>query len=67
MEIAGIDVAFNIFSSPEPKAHWGAYSLARLLSVCLSVYSHFQTYSSPKQLGQLKSNFMWSLPGIGER
>ena len=35
-----------VLSSPEPKAHWWAYHMARLLSVCLCVVcSHFQTPS----------------------
>ena len=53
------------FSSPEPKAHWWAYHMARLLSVCV-VCSHFQT-SSLEPLGRLKLNFMWGLHGMGKR
>ena len=38
------------------------------LSVCLCVLcSHFQTSSPLEPLGRLKSNFMWSLYGMGER
>ena len=56
------------FSSPEPKAHWWAYSIGRpLSSVCMYVCQHFQTSSPLKPLGWLKPNFMWSLLGMGER
>ena len=56
----------GLLSSPEPKAHWWAYHMARPLSICLSVCQHFQTSSSPKPLRRLKPNFMWSLHGMGE-
>ena len=63
-----------IFSSPELKAHWWAYHMARenvclsvSLLVCVSVCPHFQTSSPPEPLGRLSSNFMWSILGVGER
>ena len=34
---------------------------------CHPSIHHFQRSSSPKQLGQSKPNFMWSLHGSGER
>ena len=56
-----------LISSPEPKALWWAYHMARLLSVCVYVVcSHFQT-SPLEPLGRLRSNFMWSVHGMGER
>ena len=35
--------------------------------VCVYVCQHFQTSSPQKPLGQSKSNFIWSLNGMGER
>ena len=36
-------------------------------SVRLSVHPHFQTWISPRPAGQLQSNFIWSIIGVGER
>ena len=60
---------FCLFSSPEPKAHWWAYRIGRPLSciVCPSAIHTFSTSSPQKKLGQPKSNFIWSLSGMGER
>ena len=72
-----------IISSPEPKAQSWAYRIGRPLSssegfntsrgaqhrMCvyvLYVCQHFQT-SPQKPLGESKSNFIWSLHGMGER
>ena len=50
-------------NSPEPKSHWWACS-DRPPSSSLSVIHTL--YTSPqKPLGQLKSNFIWSLHGMG--
>ena len=58
-------------SSPEPKAHWWAYSIGRPLSslgMCVCVFGqHFQMCSPLKPLGWMKPNFMWRLLGMGER
>ena len=48
---------FILFSSPEPKAHGGAYSIPVTPG---SVHQH-QTSSPLKPLGQLNSNFIWRL------
>ena len=61
---AGAGRVGYIFSLPEPKAHWWAYSISRHPS---SVCQHFQTSSPQKPLGHLKPNFMWRLYGSGER
>ena len=56
-----------IFSTPEPKAHWWAYSIGMPPSSVVHRCQHFQTSSPLKPLGQLKPNFIWSLHGLGER
>ena len=67
---------FLLISSPEPLAHWWAYSIGRPLSsicmyvhvrVCSYVSQHFQTSSPLKPLGRLKPSSMWRLLGIEER
>ena len=61
-------ISISLVSSPEPKAQWWAYRIGRpLSSVCVYVCQHFQTSSPQKPLGKSKSNFIWSLHGIGER
>ena len=52
----------RVFSSPEPNAHWWAYSTGRRPSSVLQTLP-----TSQKPLGQSKSNFLWSLCGMGER
>ena len=60
--------SFAFISSPEPKAHHGAYRIPMgPSSSSVVVRSHFQTSSPLKPLGQSKPNFMWSLLGKGER
>ena len=54
----------DIFSSPEPKAHRGAYRIGRRPASVRrrrrpsSVVHHFQRSSSLKPLGQSKPNFI---------
>ena len=59
-----------VISSPEPKAHWWAYSIGRhpssVVRCMSSVCQHFQISSPQKPLGQLKSIFMWRLYESGE-
>ena len=58
------------FRSPEPKAQWWAYRIGMpLSSVCMYVcmLSTFSTSSPHKPLGQSKSNFIWSIYGMGQR
>ena len=51
----------HIFSLPELKAHWWTYRIGR-------PPSSIRPSSSPqKPPGQSKSNFIWSLLGLGER
>ena len=58
-----------IFSTPEPKAHWSSYRISRPPScvICPSVVHTLYTSCPQKPQGQSKSNFIWSLHGMGER
>ena len=65
---------FFSFSSHESKAHWWAYrigrpppSVVRRLSICRSAVGPPSSLFKQKLLGQSKSDFIWSLHGIGER
>ena len=51
--------SFHIFSSPEPKAQ-NELLWSLPIPLCLSVHSHLWM-TSLKPLGQISSNFMWSL------
>ena len=56
---------FNIFSSPEPKAHWWAYRIGRPLS---SVYRpHSLNISSSETTGQIEAKFHKESPWDGGR
>ena len=50
-----------LVSSPEPKAHWWAFTCSIDRHPSSVRRQHFQTSSPQKSLGQLKPNFMWSL------
>ena len=62
---------FSVISSPQPLGSLWAYSIGMLchpyVCMCVCVCHHFQTSSPLKPLGRLKPNFIWSLPGTGER
>ena len=71
VSLEAINLANNIISSPEPKAHgeligypWSGVSRPSSPSI---VRPQFQTSSLLKPLGQSKPSFIWSLLGKGER
>ena len=51
-------------SSPEPNFRWILYNRQWFV---IRHRQHFQRISPLKLLGQLKSNYMWSLHGVGEQ
>ena len=53
-----------VFSSPEPKAP--GKLIGWNLSLRTSVCPHFQRWKSLTPAGRLKSNFIWSIIGVGE-
>ena len=59
--ILGIFISENILAHLSRRLRWAIVITPRPSSVRLSVRSHFWTTSPLKSLGQISSNFMWSL------